>query len=311
MNMQPPVFVKQIIKPLNQRVHKKQRGQLLIVVGSKHMPGAGLLTVRAALRTGAGLVTVAYPAGLATVYRQRVLEVLHLMLPQTKEGTLALRGYAALKKSAATADAVAVGPGLTRNPATASLVVRLTKGAAKPLIIDADGLNALADSGKVTAVLRSRKALVTILTPHAGEMARLTGLSVAAINKDKKRFALAYARRWRSIVVLKGYQTVVASPAGQVVVNQTGGPFLATAGSGDVLTGMAATLVAQNPDQPFEATATAVYLHGLAGEAASRTVGELSVIASDLIVALPTVLTNVAAKGKIGHSMRGAKRPVF
>lgn len=282
-------IVKQVLKKRLKKVHKKQLGRILVIAGSKQMSGAGLLVVKACLRAGAGVVTAAYPKCLANVYRKSVLESLHLILPQTKTGSLANQAYSRLIKVVDQADGVVLGPGLTRNKQTESLVIRLINNIKKPLIIDADGLNALADFSKA-GILKKRKSL-TILTPHLGEMSRLTGLPVNKIDKDRKAIAVKYARMWQAIVVLKGHQTVIALSDGRVIVNKTGGPALATAGSGDVLAGIMATLVVQNPDKYFEATAVAVHLHGLAGDLAAKDLGERSVIASDLIEYLPKALT--------------------
>lgn len=275
-----------ILKPRPRCVHKKQLGNILIIAGSKNMSGAGLLCARAALRSGAGVVTLAYPECLANVYRRSVPEMLSLILPQTKTGSLSLKSYQEIIKAAQDKDLVAVGPGLTRNKETQKLIIGLIKNLDKPLVIDADGLNALADSKKAKQILNGRKAL-TILTPHEAEMARLTGLSTKKISSARRKIAKYCAQSWRAIVVLKGYQTVIADQRGRVVINQTGGPHLATAGTGDVLTGIITTLVSQNLDKPFEATTTAVYLHGLAGDLATKDLGERSVMASDVIKYLP------------------------
>jgi NAD(P)H-hydrate epimerase len=287
--MIPKEIIRQILKPLPKKVHKKQLGRVLAVVGSKQMPGAGLLTVQAVLRTGAGLVTTAYPKCLANVYRKTVAEALHLILPETKAGSLSSRSFVKIQKAADQADVVALGPGLTRNNSTELLVIKLVKNLKQPLIIDADGLNALADLKKVSSLLQNRKRL-TIITPHEGEMSRLTGLPIQKIIGQRKKVAIECARRWRSIVVLKGNNTVIATEPGKVLVNQTGGPALATPGSGDVLTGIIATLVAQNLDKPFGAAAVAVYLHGLAGDLAAKDLGERSVISSDIIDYLPKAI---------------------
>jgi len=291
-------IIRQILKRRPKKVHKKQLGQILVMAGSKNMSGAGLLVVKTALRAGIGLVTAAYPECLASVYRKILLEALHLILPQTKAGSLSVSSYARIIKVINEVDLVASGPGLTRNKQTESLVIKLVKNIDKPLVIDADGLNALADSKKVNSILKKRKGL-TILTPHTGEMSRLTGLSAKRIDKSRNLIALKYARWWQSIVVLKGYHTVIASPKGRLVINKTGGPVLATAGTGDVLTGIIATLVAQNLEKPFEAAVVAVYLHGLAGDLAAKKLGERSVIASDLIEYLPRALTLATKQGKL------------
>lgn len=286
--IQNRLIFKQILKPRPKHIHKKQLGNILIMAGSKNMSGAGILCARAALRSGAGVITIAYPKSLASVYRRSLPEVLNLILAQTKAGTLSFKSYKEITKLVQDKDLVAIGPGLTRHKETRKLVIKLIKNLNKPLVIDADGLNALADTKKVKQILDKRKSL-TILTPHEGEMARLTSLSVKKISSARRKVARRYAKLWRAIVVLKGYHTIIADQKGRVAVNQTGGPHLATAGSGDVLTGMIATLVSQNLAMPFEAVVTAVYIHGLAGDLAGKDLSERSVIASDIIEYIPQV----------------------
>lgn len=275
-----------ILKTRPKRVHKKQLGNILIIAGSKNMSGAGLLCARAALRTGAGVVTLAYPEILANVYRRSLPETLNLILSQTKAGSLSAKAYKEVIKSARDKDLVALGPGLTRNKETQQLIIKLIKNLDKPLVIDADGLNALADTKKIKPILNNRKSL-TILTPHEGEMSRLIDLSVREISQNRKSVAKKYARLWCATVVLKGYQTIIADQKGRAVINKTGGPHLATAGAGDVLTGIIATLASQNLAKPFEAAASAVHLHGLAGDLAKKKLGERSVTASDIIEYIP------------------------
>lgn len=284
--LQNHLIFKEILKERPKDVNKSQLGRLLVIVGSRDMSGAGLLCARAALRSGAGVVTLAYPECLANVYRRSLPETLNLILPQIKAGSLSLKAYKEIIKLARDKDLVALGPGLTRNKETQKLIIGLIKDLDKPLVIDADGLNALADSKKAKQILNGRKAL-TILTPHEGEMSRLTGLSTKKISYARRKIARHYAKLWRAMIVLKGYHTIIADQKGRVVINQTGGPHLATAGSGDVLTGIIATLVSQNLDKPFKAVATAVYLHGLAGDLATKDLGERSVMASDVIKYLP------------------------
>jgi len=283
-------LIRSMLKKRPRRVHKKQLGSIMIIAGSRTMPGAGILTASAALRCGAGLVIAAYPSNLSKVYQSVLPEVLHLALPQTKSGTLATEAYREIMRSQTTIDVGVIGPGLSRNAATQKACVHIIKKFQKPLIIDADGLNALADRGSVTTMLRQRRN-ITIVTPHEGEMARLTKLTSKKITEDRRALAKKFAHTWHAFVVLKGYKTVIASPDGAVLVNDTGGPVLATAGSGDVLSGITSTLVAQNISHPLYATAAAVALHGCAGDQTAAVLGERSVIASDLISVVPSILT--------------------
>jgi len=283
-----------MLKKRLRRVHKKQLGSIIIVVGSRTMPGAGILTASAAQRSGAGLITAAYPSNLSKVYQSVLPEVLHMPLHQTKSGTLGGKAYQKIIQTQATMDAGVIGPGLSRNAATQKVCIHVIQKFQKPLVIDADGLNAIADSGSVTTMLRKRKQ-ITIITPHEGEMARLTKVTSKKITENRIAIAKKFAHVWDTIIVLKGYKTVIAGPDSTVLVNETGGPALATAGSGDVLSGIISTLVAQNISQPLRATAVAVALHGSAGDQAAAELGERSVTASDLISILPSILTQYGA----------------
>ncbi len=283
--------IKKILGNRKLRSHKMQMGRILALVGSQHMPGAGILVVQSALRMGAGKVVAAYPKNLATVYRKVLIECLHTSLHETRNGEVTAANYQTIIKSIKSGcDAVVIGPGLGRTKGTARLVIRLVQSVAVPLVLDADGLNALSDLKK-TAVLKSRTAQ-TIVTPHEGEMARLTGHTSRYIAGHRRVVASTYAKRWNSIVVLKGNRTVVADPNGRVMINKTGGPALATPGSGDVLSGMIVTLAAQSRGSLLNSVAAAVYLHGKMGDKAAREVGERSVIATDLIGYMPFVLTS-------------------
>lgn len=283
-------LIQSMLKKRPRRVHKKQLGSIMIVAGSRTMPGAGILTASAAQRSGAGLVMVAYPSNLSKVYQSVLPEVLHVPLPQTKSGTLSGEAYREIIQTHATIDVGVIGPGLSRNAATQKTCIHVIQKFQKPLVIDADGLNAIADRGEVATVLQKRRP-ATIITPHEGEMARLTTFTSKKIAENRITIAKKFAHTWGTIIVLKGYKTVIASPDGTVLVNETGGPALATAGSGDVLSGIISTMVAQNISKPFHAAAAAVALHGYAGDQVAAESGERSVTASDLISVLPLILT--------------------
>ena len=185
-------------------------------------------------------------------------------------------------------DAVALGPGLTTHPQTVACVHRVLRAAHVATVVDADALNACAG----TTRLFTRRRVPLILTPHPGELSRLTGFSVAAIQRDRQRTALRFAKRWDVVVVLKGHRTVIATPAGRVFVNPTGNPGMATAGAGDVLTGMLVSLLGQGLT-PEHAAVCAVYLHGLAGDMAARRHGQIGLIASDIAATIPQAIRRV------------------
>ncbi|NQV13715.1 MAG: NAD(P)H-hydrate dehydratase [Parcubacteria group bacterium] len=284
---QNKIIFPEILAPRPGSVHKKQCGQVLVVAGSRGMTGAAVLTCRAALRAGAGIVTLAFPETLTEIYADLLPEVMTIPCPATDEGTLSYEALEILIEKSAEFDVVAIGPGLSQNKETQKLIRELIVELDKPLVLDADGLNALA--GQVDKLLPQRKN-ETIITPHEGEMARLSGLSVENIKEDRAKIAQNYVQKWLVNILLKGPETIIAGPDGRTVINESGSRALATAGTGDVLTGILATLWAQNIKQPLESASTAVYLHGLAGDKAAAKLGKRSVIASDVIGELPKLL---------------------
>lgn len=270
--------------------HKNKCGRVLIIAGSLGMTGAAALSCRAAMRAGAGIVTLAFPEKLSNIFRQLLLEVITVPCPQTNEGSLAYDSLPILLEKSKDFDVVALGPGLSKNKETEKLIRDFIIKVKKPAILDADGLNAFA----FKMDLLKRRKYKTVITPHPGEMSNLSGLSIEEIQENRVEAAQNYAKEWNSIVILKGYNTVIASADGRTVINKTGGPALATAGTGDVLLGIIAALWAQNIKKPFNASCTAVYLHGLAGDMAAKELGERSVIASDVIEYLPKALKQTA-----------------
>jgi hydroxyethylthiazole kinase-like uncharacterized protein yjeF len=184
---------------------------------------------------------------------------------------------------------LAVGPGISRHSDTAAFVRGVVKKYNWPIVLDADGLNAFADR----AAELKNKAGSLVITPHPGEMARLAGSTIAAVQRDRLNVARIFAREHELIVVLKGHRTLIAQPDGTVWVNTTGNPGMATGGTGDILTGMVSGLIAQHPDRIVEAVIAAVYLHGLAGDVARESVGEYSMVATDLLKALPEAFRRV------------------
>jgi len=269
-----------------QNVYKRQCGKVLILAGSKGMAGAAALTCEAAFRAGAGIVLLGFPDTLKDVYRKVLSETMSMPLTSTPAGSISLSAYDDIIKIAADTDLVAIGPGLSRNEETSVLVRKLAENLEKLLIIDADGLNAFIDK---TNILSKRKS-PTIITPHPGEAGRLIKEKPEAINQNRLKVAEDLAKKFQIITVLKGHETVIAEPEGKIVINKTGGPELATAGTGDVLLGIISTFCAQNIKKLFEATVTAVYLHGLAGNIASEKIDQRSVIASDIIKYLPDAI---------------------
>jgi hydroxyethylthiazole kinase-like uncharacterized protein yjeF len=257
--------------------HKGLYGHVLVVGGSRGKIGAPALTARAALRSGAGLVTIAPPASCWTLVATFTAEAMTEPLPETASGTVAEE---ALERVLAFgASVIAVGPGLGRSPSTTEFVRHLVSRSRVPLVIDADALNALAGHADL---LRSRVAADVIVTPHPGEMARLTGLSIADVQQDRLNIARSFASSHGVHVVLKGHRTVIATPTGDAFVNSTGNPGMATAGTGDVLTGVIAAWLASG-QSALDAATLGVYLHGSAGDLAAARHGQVGLIATDVI----------------------------
>ena len=262
---------------------KGDYGHVLVIGGSVGFAGAPMLSALSALRSGAGLVTLAVPEEIYFVVASQMLEVMVHPLPAPEQGTLGPGSWAALQPLLAKADVIAVGPGLSQNPSAQKFVQKLIASTDLPVVLDADGINAFA--GRSRPLLRKAQGPV-VITPHPGEMARLLGISVDAVQRNRVKVAKETAKQLRVTVVLKGHRTVVASPAGETYTNTTGNPGMATAGAGDVLTGIIAALIGQHLD-PFTAAKAGVYLHGLAGDLAARRVGQISLIAGDLLAELP------------------------
>jgi len=267
-------------------VHKNQFGHVLILAGSKQMLGAGALTSLAAIRSGAGLVTLGVPHGLNSALQKKISNVIMtLPLKETRNQTLAFSAFHQIKKFYSKYSAIAIGPGLSENPSTQRLILRIIETSPMPLIIDADALNALHRNLNIL----TKTNTVKILTPHPGEMSRLTGKKKTIIEKNRKNTADTFAKKYHCTLLLKGAETVIASPGKRTYTNTTGNSGMATAGSGDVLTGMIAAFVAQGLSA-FDATKYGAYLHGKAGDLAAKNKTRLSMIASDIIEYIPRVL---------------------
>ncbi len=285
-----PSWVRVLLPQRRPSAHKGAFGRVLIIAGSVGMTGAACLCAQGALRVGAGLVTVGCPASLNDILEVKLTEAMTFPLPETYSRTLDTRALALILELAQEASVVAIGPGLSREPETAVLVRRLTARVEKPLVVDADGINALADA----AMILEGDHAPAVLTPHPGEMGRLMGVPTEKIQARRAHFAEAAAKRFRSTVVLKGACSVISDPGRSLVISPTGNPGMATGGTGDVLTGMVAGLIAQGL-LPFEAAAAATYLHGLAGDIAAEKLGQASLPAGDLVEALPEAIRRVTS----------------
>ncbi len=277
--------------------HKGDYGHVLVVAGSRGKTGAALMAAKSCLRAGAGMVTLGVPGTLAGIFQSRVTEEMVLPLPDTAGGTLSEEAYRQIMDFLDDrADVLAIGPGLASDKAISKLLEKLIGSVTVPTVLDADALNAL--SGK-KALLKKAKAPL-VLTPHPGEMARLLKDAegrirnakrsdaelMGLIEKDRIGYARSFALDAGICLVLKGVPTVVAAPEGRVFLNTTGNPGMATAGSGDVLTGVIAGLLGQGLD-PLQASVLGVYLHGLSGDIAASKRGMHSLLALDLIEHIP------------------------
>ena len=271
--------------------HKGSYGHLLIFAGSLGKSGSSALAGRAALRMGAGLVTVATAAGVLSSIARSMAELMTEPLAETPERTIAAaalpRALALLKGK----NAVLVGPGLSTNASTAEFVLGLLPRIKVPCVIDADGLNIVASHLDVLAGLEAP----AVLTPHPGEFARLTGLTTGEVVRHRLELAPEFAARHGVLLVLKGYRTLVAAPDGRVFVNPTGNPGMATGGTGDVLGGLIGSQIVQKNDV-LGAVLSAVYAHGLAGDVAADRLSEKSLVAGDLIRFLPPALKELAGE---------------
>lgn len=266
--------------------HKGTFGHAGIIAGSVGKTGAAALAAQAALRVGAGLVTVATPSSVNDVLEAKLLEAMTLPLPETKARTLARSGLDRVVAFMQARTAVAIGPGLSTHPETVELVQSLMKHLDRPTVLDADALNAL--TGR-TALLAECK-IPPILTPHPGEMARLeVDATTQTVSADRIGTAQRFSRERGVFVVLKGARTVIARPDGLVAVCPTGNPGMATAGTGDVLTGMVVGLLAQGLSS-WDAACTATYVHGYAGDLASQGLGQAGMVARDLVAQIPYAL---------------------
>jgi len=265
---------------------------VLVIGGSLGKAGAAAMAGFSALRAGAGLATVATPKCVLPIVAAFHPELMTEPLAEAEHGTISLRAVGHNLDALLDRTTLAIGPGISRNSETATFVRTIVTRGDKSLVVDADALNAFEGA----ADQLNGRGRTVVITPHPGEMARLTGKSIPEIQANRLEVARNFARDHELIVVLKGHRTLIATPNDEVWVNPTGNPGMATGGTGDILTGMVAGLIAQHPQHALEATALAVYLHGLAGDLASESVGENCMVATDLLRFLPQAFAEIAIK---------------
>jgi ADP-dependent NAD(P)H-hydrate dehydratase / NAD(P)H-hydrate epimerase len=291
LHLSTPLDFAPLLAPRARESNKGSYGHVLVIGGSLGKAGAAAMAGFAALRAGAGLSTIATPKSLLSVVSSFHPEVMTEPLPETKDGTISLQARGPSFDTLLERKTLAIGPGISRNAETAEFVRAIVERSDKSsaahsvvsMVVDADALNAF--EGAADKLNGSGR--IVVITPHPGEMSRLTGMSIPEIQANRLEVARNFANKHELIVVLKGHRTLIAAPDGTVWVNPTGNPGMATGGTGDILTGMVAGLIAQHPQHALEATALAVYLHGLAGDLAVASVGENSLVATDLLRFLP------------------------
>jgi NAD(P)H-hydrate epimerase len=273
--------------------HKGSFGHALIVAGSEGKTGAAALAALGAGRAGAGLITLACPAGLNDILEIKCTEAMTVPVADTQERGFAASAAEAVIALAATRGAVGLGPGVGRSNETQALLVSLAKRLDVPLVIDADGLFPFADE---PALLRDRSA-PTIVTPHPGEAAHLLGTEADSVNRDRLAAARQLAEQLGSVVLLKGAATVIAAPDGRVVINPTGGPALATGGTGDVLLGMVTGRLVQGLEA-LEAAALGAFVHGAAADRVAARCGASGLLASELANEVPATIAQLSTASK-------------
>lgn len=283
--------VRPLFRPRDRDAHKGTFGHVFILAGSMGKTGAAVMAGEAALKSGAGLVTIGTPRSCQPVVAREMAELMTEPLDETPVWSPAEQAADRVLELAAGKDAVLIGPGISTHESTARLLFSILPRIEAPMVLDADALNILAGN---PSVLKSLKPPV-VLTPHPGEFARLIGKSTADVLKGKLELAPAFAREHDVILILKGYRTLTALPDGRVFVNSTGNPGMATGGSGDVLSGILAAMAAGEPDLPAAAVA-AVFLHGRSGDLAASKVGEKSLVAGNIITHLPDAIQTLSKR---------------
>lgn len=277
--------VRPLVPRRNPAAHKGDIGHVYILAGSPGLTGAAALAAEASMRCGTGLTVVGVPVSLNVILETKLTEAMTQPLPENQDGFLTNLAFNDILPRLSWADAVAVGPGLGRHAETAELFGRIIEAVTKPLIIDADGLNILADHPELLDALPEN----TVLTPHPGEFARLIRSTAADILSDRVRITRRWADKWGVTLMLKGAPSITAVPGGDVFINSTGNAGMASGGSGDVLTGIIASLAAQDMGAG-EAAWVGAYLHGAAGDIAADEIGQHGMVAGDIIDCLPEVI---------------------
>lgn len=277
--------ISKLLPARKKEADKRDYGHVLVLAGSDGFTGAAALCSEAVLLSGAGLVTLGIPESLKHIMAVKLTEVMIKALPETKFKTLSLSAKKEILRFGSKCNCLVIGPGLSRNKNTAKLVRSLIAESSKKIVLDADGINALEGDNNIL----KRKGKDIVITPHVAEFSRLSGLSIEEIKKNRITLAKKFIMQYNSVFVLKGFRTIVAQRSHPLYINNTGNSGMATAGSGDVLTGIIGGFIAQGLES-FDAARLAVYLHGLAGDLAAKEKTEYSLIASDILKYIPKAI---------------------
>jgi NAD(P)H-hydrate epimerase len=277
-------------QPRHRDAHKGNYGHLFILSGSLGKTGASVLAGKAALKLGAGLVTIGTPQSCLPIVARAMVELMTEPLPETTKKTFSVDALERSLQLLQDKDALLLGPGISTHPSTTEFVKNLLPRIKVPMVLDADALNILAEEADLLKSLKK----TAIVTPHPGEFARLLNLSTKEVVEKKLELAPQFAQEYHVHLVLKGYRTLVCTPDGKTYINPTGNPGMATAGSGDVLSGMIASMIIQEND-PLLATLAAVFVHGLSGDIGAQRIGEKALTAGKLITYLPKAIKSLSS----------------
>lgn len=271
-------FVKRAVFNRPDDANKGSCGSVLSICGCYGMAGAAIMSGKSALKCGIGLLKMAVPKSIYSIAAQSILESIYYPLSETADGKISADNTDFLLEQAEKSSAVLIGCGLSVCSDTKQIVTSFIQNCTKPMVLDADALNCICDNPEI---LRCAKASI-IITPHPGEMSRLSGLSVQEVNQSRTETAVKFANNYGVVCVLKGAGTVIADKEGRALINTTGNSGMATGGSGDVLAGIISAFLAQGAEA-LDAAAAGVYLHGLAGDIAKDRFGKISMLPTDLI----------------------------
>lgn len=288
-NIVVPPFIKEMLPKREEDSHKGTYGRVGIISGSKGMTGAPYLTSMACLRTGSGLVYTIVPDSISPILSTKLIEAIVKPVPDKNTGYFTLDSLDYIKNMVRDMDVLAIGPGMGLDEERAEVVKDILLDFNGPIVLDADGINCIS---KIGLHIFNKRGYPTVITPHPGEFSRLIGKSIKEVQRDRVKYSKYLSEKYNIVTVLKGADTVVSNPKGEVYVNTTGNPGMATAGSGDLLTGIIASFIGQGIDA-YKASILGVYCHGLAGDMAKEIRGEYGMIARDILEMIPSSINAI------------------